>query len=91
MGKQVDCKMEFIQVPIHVFDNIDLPQKTKDLVKKIGFPDSKTSVLAEKSRQTVDGFPHELTGFYEHWRYKKFPKLIIATSHDEVIAIMTEH
>jgi hypothetical protein len=91
MGKQVHCNMEFVQVPVRVFDGSNLPQKTKELIEQIGFPDSKTKVLAKKSRATVDGFPHELTGVYEHWRYTKFPKLIIATSHDDVIGIMTEH
>jgi hypothetical protein len=92
MGKQVHCNIEFVQIPLRVFDGNDLPQKTKELIEKIGFPDSKKRVYATKSGDTVDGFPHELTGVYEHWRYTKFPKLIIATSSfDDVIGIMTEH
>ena len=91
MGKQVNCDIEFIQIPLRVYDDNELPQKTAELIEKIGFPDSKKRVHAEKSGQTVDGFPHELTGVYEHWRYDKFPGLIIATYSDDVIGIMTEH
>ena len=90
MGKQVHCNIEFIQIPLRVYDDNELPQKTAKLIEKIGFPDSKKQVHAKKSGETVDGFPHELTGVYEHWRYDRFPRLIIATYNDDIIGIMTE-
>jgi hypothetical protein len=92
MGKQVQCNLEFFQVPVRVFDfyGNERPQKTSELIKENGFPDAKKVVFVKKSGETIDGFRHELTGVYEHWRYEQFPGLIIATSHDEVIAIMTE-
>ncbi|MDZ4818838.1 MAG: hypothetical protein SGJ20_07680 [Planctomycetota bacterium] len=90
MGKEVKCDFEFMQVPLRVFDDDHEPQKTVELIKLIGFPDEKKRVFAEEPGEKVDGFPHQLTGVYEHWRYKKYPGLIIATSSDMVIGIMTE-
>ena len=89
--KQVECDFEFVQVPIRVYDGIKSPQKARELVESIGFPDSKTEVYVTDTYNKFDGFEHEYTGSFEHWRYDKFPGLIIAVSRDDVIAIATEN
>ncbi|MDB4545304.1 hypothetical protein N9009_01960, partial [bacterium] len=92
LNEKVECDFEFVQLPILLEGGPNGYLTSKELVEILGFPDSKKEVVVTKTYRLTDGFKHEDEGYYEHWRYDKYPKLIISLhrGHNMVSGIYTE-
>lgn len=100
-SESVVRKIEVVELPIkgehmNVANLIDaIPSTSQEVIQQLGFPDEELSIQVKFPKEITKDHIHygpkitEKPIIAKHWRYKKYPGLVISTVNGKVYAVST--